>query len=52
MKNSKKSKIEVVIMNPECIPAAQKKMAKFIYEEYIKKALEEAASGAIHNDVK
>lgn len=33
--------IEVVVMNPECIPIAQKKMFDFFYDRYIKETSEE-----------
>lgn len=53
MKNKRRQKIKIVIANPECLEAAQNKMIEYIYEEYIKKSLEEAASGIIKGiDVK
>lgn len=35
-----KSKIKIVIMNPECIKVAQEKMFKFVYENYIRGSIE------------
>lgn len=35
-KSSRKDRpIKVVIMNPECIPIAQERLMKFLYEEYM-----------------
>lgn len=41
-KQKKKEKdIEVVIDNPECIPIAQERLIKFLYDQFIREASEE-----------
>lgn len=37
MKKSDDDDIEVIVVNPECIPIAQKKMFDFFYDRYIRK---------------
>lgn len=40
-KKQKARTIKVIIENPECIPIAQERLIKFLYDEYIRETSKE-----------